>query len=141
LLSIKNSTDFSEESTKKVINDLKPICDNEALDKKIRSRACTKLAGLNGMMAKKLKINGVEYGQNAYHQLQLALDLDPNNSEATIGHAIAIVGLHEAGYFIRKLAESKLNISTSDQAQVAKKNLERLKLQSNPIYSKILDAL
>lgn len=141
LMSIKNATDFSEEKTKNVINDLKPICDNESLDKKIRSKACTKLAGLNGMMAKKLRLDGVEFGKDAYHQLQLALNLDPNNTEATIGHAMAIVGLYESGFVIRKLAESKLSISASDEAQIAKKNMDRLKLQSNPVYNKLVDVL
>ncbi len=141
LLSIKDQTSFDEKVASDFIASLTPICENEAIELKFRSKVCGKLSGLHGKLAQKLQLSGVGNGQDAYRYLKIALNLDPDNTEAIVGHAIAIVKIYEQGFFIRKLAESKLNIIASQEAQVAKINLERMNLTKNPVYSKILEVL
>jgi hypothetical protein len=141
LMAIYHDPNFQENTANNFINSLTPICENETLEKKFRSDACTKLSGLHGMMAQKLKMNGISNGVKAYQYLTKAISLDPNNKDAINGHALAVIGIYDQGYLIRKLAESKLGISGSVEALKAKSNLERLNLTGTFIYKKILDLI
>ena len=141
LSSISGSTNFNESDANEFINSITPVCENKSLEAKFRSKVCTRLAGLHGKVAQKLGVNGISNGKNAYNFLKLALSIDPNNTEAAIGHAVAVVGIYDQGFIIRKLAESKLNISANKEAIQAKEDLERLNLTTSSIYKRLLDVL
>lgn len=141
LLSITGRTDFLEKEANQFINSLIPLCEGTTLESKFRSKACTKLSALNGKMAQKLQMSGVTNGKNAYNYIKIALSLDPNNSEAVIGHAMAVVGISQQNFLLKKVAESKLGITVIEEAKLAKANLERLNLKNHPLYSRIVDIL
>ncbi len=139
LSSITGTTNFSVDEANHFVSSITPICESTKLEAKFRSIACTRLSGLHAKLAMKLGVSGVSNGTKGYNYLQKALALDPSNQDAVLGHAVAVVGISQQGYFIRKIAEKTLNVTTSDEAKKAKDNLERLKLTNNPVYSQILD--
>lgn len=139
--SIQTSTNFLEKDANSFITSIMPICENNKLDAKFRSRACIIISGLHGKLAQKLQMSGMADGKIAYKYLQKSLELDPLNVEAVTGHAIAIIGLSDQGYIVRKLAERGLNTNIKDEAMKAKGNLERINQTSNPLYKQILNII
>lgn len=141
LTSIQGSVSFSEKEANRLISSIKPICENNDLGSKFRSKACIMLSGLHGKLAQKLEMGGIADGKSSYQYLQKSLALDPNNEEAITGHAAVIIGLSEQGFLIRKLAERSLNTSIKDEAVKAKGNLERINQTTNPLYKQILNII
>lgn len=141
LISISDSSTFSENEANIFINSTKPICENNTLDSKFRSRACITVSGLHGKLAQKLQMSGLSDGKSSYKYLQKSLALDPDNEEAITGHAFAIIGLSDQGYIVRKLAERSLNTKIKDEAVKAKGNLERINKTSSPLYKQILNII
>ena len=141
LMAIDKSTSFNEKEANNFIASLTPSCDNSEIEVQLRSKICTELSELHGKLADKLQMSGIENSKNFYKYLNLAISLNPNNPEAVLDHAEAIVDISKLQYFIRKIAESKLNIDTTAEAKKAKANLERLRLTGNPIYKEVVDIL
>lgn len=137
LASIGSGVDFKENEALIFINKLTPVCENSPADKTFRSRACTRLSGLHGKMAQKLKMDGISNGKFAYKYLKLALQLDANNKEAIIGHAMTVAELSNQNYFVKKIIESNLEANFADEARYAKANLERVNLTRHPLYQRL----
>jgi len=131
--------DFNDNEANHFISQLTPLCENAGIEKNLRSKICTRLSGLHAKMAQKLKLSGIENGKSAYKYLKTSLELNPDNLDAVVGHAWAIVGIYDQGFIIRKLAESNLGVSAKEEALIAKKNLERLNYTNQIIYKKLLD--
>lgn len=138
---IQDSVDFSEKEANRLISSVKPICENNNLESKFRSRACSVVSGLHGKLAQKLQMGGISDGKSSYQYLQKSLALDPENEEAITGHAFVIIGLSDQGYIVRKLAERSLNTKIKDEAVKAKGNLERINKTNSPLYKQILDII
>lgn len=137
LASIGNSVDFKENEAILFINKLTPVCEGSSTDKIFRSRACTRLSGLHGKMAQKLKMNGISNGKFAYRYLKMALQLDSNNKDAILGHAMTVAELSNQNYFVKKIIESNLEANFADEARYAKANLERVNLTKHPLYQRL----
>lgn len=137
LKSVGMKNNFDDNEMNNYIKTLTPICENKELEKKLRSKSCANLSGLHGALARKLQLSGIANGLSAYKYIKAAITIDPYNSEAVFGHAMAVQGMSEQNYFVKKMVESKLGVSISAEAKEAEANLKRVKLDWNPLYQKI----
>jgi hypothetical protein len=137
----QNGGEFKEADAKLFIASLTPICENTKLDNVFRSKTCSSLAGLHGILAQKLQLAGVSNGQSAFKYLHQSLQLDPSNIAAIFGHASTIVGINDQGWLAKKAAAIALHTNIIDEAKIAKANLERVHQTNSPIYKQILDII
>ncbi len=135
LKSLPSSDAISEDRANAFIGSLKPLCQDSALSAGLRSKVCLTLSGLHGKLADKAEMGGLEDGQNFFKFLNLAMDQDPNNREAALTHANAVVEIYQQGILKRNLAESMLRIKLVEQAQAAKRRFMLLNLTGDPLYS------
>ncbi len=141
LLSIENEKDFNLYVANEFILSIVPICEKDNLELKFKSKVCTTLAKLHGKIADKLRLKGIQNGKALFHYIKKAIQLDPENSEAVIHHAEALLGVYDQGPLGRVVAEKALGLDLNMELREAKLNLERAHLTANKIYNKITDAL
>ena len=141
LMSIGDIANLNENETNNFISSITPICENNKLDPHFRSKVCNTLSSLHGKMTTKLGTKGISNGKSAFNYTKLSLSLDPNNIDAIIGHASAVVAIYNQGFVIRKIAAMNLHTNFGDEAKYAKANLERVNQTGGPIYKEILDLL
>lgn len=87
-------------------------CEEEELDNVLRSQAYVLVAGINGILSKESK--SIKLGRKSYHSLAKARELDPGNTDAIKGQAIALNAILSKGWFVRNAAAMALKIDLED---------------------------
>jgi hypothetical protein len=78
----------------------------------LRSQAYALVAGINGILSKDNK--SIKLGKKSYHSLAKAIELDPNNTDAIKGQAVALNMILNKGWFVRRSTAVALGINLRD---------------------------
>jgi hypothetical protein len=86
-------------------------CDEET-NLILKSQAHALAAGIYGVLSKDSK--SIELGKKSYYGLAKARELNPNNTDAIKGQAVALNMILEKGWVVSKLASMTLGINLKD---------------------------
>lgn len=87
-------------------------CEGEQQNNVLRSQAYTLIAGIYGILSKDSR--DIKLGKKSYHGLVKARELDPNNTDAIKGQAIALNMILAKGWLVSKIAAMALDINLED---------------------------
>lgn len=87
-------------------------CEEEYVNDILRSQAYALVAGINGILAK--GSYDIGKGRKSYRALEKARELDPTNTDAVKGQAVALNMILSKSWVVRKLAATALGINLRD---------------------------
>eukprot|EP00914_Ancora_sagittata_P018955 GHVO01037526.1.p1 GENE.GHVO01037526.1~~GHVO01037526.1.p1 ORF type:complete len:197 (-),score=5.05 GHVO01037526.1:744-1334(-) len=88
------------------------LCLQEEVTNVLRSQAYALVAGINGILSKESR--NIILAKKSYHSLAKAKELNPNNTDAIKGQAVALKMVLSKNWVLRKLAATSLGINLRD---------------------------